>query len=54
MKSNFSNVPVTLVEEQKTNPFLRSANKEIQSQIGLENKDTLEVFTKLREMRDNF
>ena len=54
MKSKSSNVPVTLVEEQKTNPFLRSANKEIQSQIGLDNKDILEVFTKLREMRDNF
>jgi len=54
MKSNSSNVPVTLVEEQKTNPFLRSANKEIQSRIGLDNKDILEVFTKLREMRDNF
>ena len=54
MKSNSPNVPVTLIEEQKTNPFLRSTNKEIQSRIGLDNKHSLEVFTKLREMKDNF
>jgi hydroxyacylglutathione hydrolase len=54
MESNSPNVPVTLIEEKKTNPFLRSTNKEIQSRIGLDNKDSLEVFTKLREMKDNF
>ena len=54
IKANFPNVPVTLMEEQKTNPFLRSSNKEIQFQIGLDNKNSLEVFTKLRKMKDNF
>ena len=48
------NVPVTLGEEQNTNPFLRSGNREIQIQIGLENKNSQEVFTRLRELKDNF
>ena len=51
---NLPNVPVTLSEELSTNPFLRCGNKEIQAQLGLHNKSSLEVFTKLRKMKDKF
>ena len=54
ISSNFPNVPVMLSEEQNTNPFLRCRNKKIQAKIGLENKTSLDVFTKLRKMKDNF
>ena len=54
INSSLPNVPVTLADEQETNPFLRCKSKEIQIRIGLENKNNLEVFTKLRKMKDEF
>ena len=51
---NFPNVPVSLAEEQDTNPFLRCGSTEILTQIGLENRTALQVFTKLRKMKDSF
>jgi hydroxyacylglutathione hydrolase len=51
---NLPNVPVTLAEELKTNPFLRCKKTELRTQIGLENASNLEVFVKLRKMKDDF
>lgn len=48
------NVPVTLGEEQITNPFLRCMNEKIKTQIGSKSQSNLEIFTKLREMKDGF
>lgn len=51
---NIPNVPVPLAEEKETNPFLRCNSKEIQSSLNLDNKNSLDTFTKLRKMKDNF
>ncbi len=48
------NVGSPLIEEKKTNPFLRPKNKEIRVRLGMETNSDLEVFTKLREMKDHF
>jgi hydroxyacylglutathione hydrolase len=51
---NVHNMPTTILEEQSTNPFLRTRSAEIQRSLKLERKPTLEIFTKLREMKDKF
>ena len=48
------NTGVSLDEEKKTNPFLRTGNAEIRKNLGLENAPDVEVFTLLRTMKDNF
>ena len=48
------NVGFSLEEEMQTNPFLRSNAFEIRASLGLNNNSDLEVFTKLRTMKDNF
>ena len=48
------NVGFSLEEEMQTNPFLRSNAVEIRASLGLNNNSDLEVFTKLRTMKDNF
>ena len=48
------NVGFSLEEEMQTNPFLRSNALEIRAGLGLNNNSDLEVFTKLRKMKDNF
>jgi hydroxyacylglutathione hydrolase len=49
-----STVPFTLLEEKRTNPFLRCDSLEIQRSLQLEGATELEVFTALRKMRDRF
>lgn len=44
----------TLAEERRVNPFLRTDSLEIRRQLQLENASDLEVFTRLREMRNDF
>ena len=48
------NVPVSLELEKSTNPFLRSGHENIKSKLDMFGKNSLEVFTKLREMKDLF
>ena len=48
------NTGVSLEEEKRTNPFLRTGNADIRSKLGLENASDAEVFTRLRTMKDNF
>ena len=47
-------VPTTLVLEKATNPFLRPHSPEIQRVVGLEGGDLVEVFAKVRQLKDNF
>ena len=51
---NRPNVPVLLQHEKDTNPFLRSDKIEIQNALGLKGKNSLEIFTILRDMKNNF
>ena len=45
-------LPSSIGLELATNPFLRVHSQEIQSSIGLENAPPLEIFSKIREMRN--
>jgi hydroxyacylglutathione hydrolase len=47
-------VPSTLEEEVHTNPFLRADNPAVQEAIGMKGADAGAVFTKLRELKNNF
>ena len=47
-------IPVTIKEELNTNIFLRCNNLEVKKSLGMENSTELEVFTKLRDLKDIF
>lgn len=44
----------TIADEIKVNPFLRANSAEIRKSLGLETATDVEVFTRLREMRNTF
>ncbi len=48
------NVALSLEDEKRTNPFLRSDNFAIKTALGMENSSDLEIFTVLRELKDTF
>ncbi len=52
--ANKSTVPTTLAQELKINPFLRCDSLEIHQHLNLKNRSDLEVFTVLRELKNNF
>ena len=41
-------------DELKSNIFLRSDNKEIKTNLGINNSTSLTTFSKLRDLKDNF
>ena len=47
-------VPTSIKEELKMNIFLRCDNASIKKALKLENSSEQEVFTKLRDLKDNF
>lgn len=47
-------IPFTLEEDFATNPFLRPDNSAVQEAVGMKGQDAGAVFTKLREMKNNF
>jgi len=47
-------VPTTLELEKATNPFLRPASPEIQRTVGCDGNDLVEVFARVRALKDNF
>tara|TARA_B100000029_G_scaffold360629_1_gene353566 strand:- start:503 stop:1264 length:762 start_codon:yes stop_codon:yes gene_type:complete len=47
-------IPSILGEELECNIFLRSDNIEIQKQLGVNKGNSIEAFTKLRDLKDNF
>jgi len=53
-KSNIPSLPSTIELELSSNPFLRCDSKEIQSSIQLKNVNEIDVFSKLRELRNHY
>jgi hydroxyacylglutathione hydrolase len=47
-------IPVTIKEELKTNIFLRCNNSAVKKSLDMENSTELEVFKKLRDLKDIF
>ena len=54
LNSNQPTIPSTLGQEIETNIFLRCNDPEIKHAIGLKDSSELEVFSKLRDLKDTF
>ena len=54
LNSNQPTIPSTLSQEIETNIFLRCNYPEIKHAIGLKDSSELEVFSKLRDLKDTF
>jgi len=54
VKSKSPTAPITIGEELKTNIFLRCDKQSIKNAVNLDNSSELEVFAKLRDLKDNF
>ena len=52
--NNLPTIPTTLGDEITTNIFLRSNNDDIKRSLNLVGSNSLEVFSKLRDLKDNF
>ncbi|MFN7038813.1 MAG: hydroxyacylglutathione hydrolase [Alphaproteobacteria bacterium] len=51
---NQPTIPSTLEIELQFNPFLRTENMQIKAKLNLVNSDSLNIFTRLRELKDKF
>ena len=54
LKSNRPTIPSTLDQEIRTNIFLRCNDPEIKYNLGLNDSSEVEVFSKLRDLKDTF
>ena len=54
IKEGNPTIPSTIKEEIKTNIFLRYDDLDVKDTLNLKNASDLEIFTKLRELKDNF
>tara|TARA_B100000945_G_scaffold311841_1_gene305595 strand:+ start:97 stop:861 length:765 start_codon:yes stop_codon:yes gene_type:complete len=54
LKKNSPTIPVSLDDELETNIFLRCDNEKIKRNLKMNNSSKLEVFTKLRNLKDQF
>ena len=54
LKNKKPTIPTTISEEIKTNIFLRFNDPDVKKAINLENSSDIEIFTKLRDLKDNF
>ena len=54
LKSNFPTIPVSIGEEKKTNIFLRCNEPSVKNALNLNNASEQEIFSKLRDLKDNF
>tara|TARA_B100001989_G_C24457581_1_gene422408 strand:+ start:170 stop:928 length:759 start_codon:yes stop_codon:yes gene_type:complete len=54
LSSNQPTIPTTLGQEIKTNIFLRCNDPEIKHALGLKDSSEIEVFSKLRDLKDTF
>ena len=54
IKNGKPTVPSTIKEEIQTNIFLRYDDHDIKDTLNLKNASDLEIFTKLRDLKDNF
>ena len=54
IKQGLPSIPVSLKDELETNIFLDVKIKKIKSKLKMNNASKLEVFTKLRNLKDQF
>ena len=54
LKQDLPTIPSTIKDELECNIFLRSEEKIIQKNLNLNNSDSLQTFSKLRDLKDNF
>ena len=54
LNSNHPTIPSTIADEIKTNIFLRCDDPEIKHGLGLKDSSDVEVFSKLRDLKDTF
>ena len=54
LNSNQPTIPSTIADEIKTNIFLRCDDPEIKQSLGLKDSSDVEVFSKLRDLKDSF
>ena len=54
IKEGKPTIPSTIKEEIKTNIFLRYDDLDVKDTLNLKNASDLEIFTKLRDLKDNF
>jgi len=54
IKKGLPTIPSILEDELNMNIFLRSDQKDIQRNLNLNNANSLETFSKLRDLKDNF
>jgi hydroxyacylglutathione hydrolase len=54
LKNEKPTIPTTIGDEVKTNIFFKFNDPDVKKAINLENSSDLEIFTKLRDLKDNF
>jgi len=54
LKNKKPTIPSTIADEIKGNIFFRVNDPDIKKAINLENSPDIEIFTKLRDLKDNF
>ena len=54
LNSNQPTIPSTIADEVKMNIFLRCDDPEIKQGLGLKDSTDVEVFSKLRDLKDTF
>ena len=54
LKNNLPTIPTTIGEELKTNIFLRYDNSDVKQGLNLKDSKDLEIFSKLRDLKDTF
>ena len=51
---NLSTIPSSLEEELNSNIFLRCDKRELKAKLNMQNQEDLEVFKKVRDLKDSF
>ena len=54
LKNKKPTIPSTIEEEIKTNIFFKFNDPDVKKALNLENSSDIEIFTKLRDLKDNF
>ena len=54
LKNGEPSIPSTLLEEKQMNIFLRTDDLDVRNMLNLKRASNLEIFTKLRDLKDNF
>ena len=54
IKDKKPTIPSTIRDEIQTNIFLRYDDPDVKGTLNLRNASDLEIFTKLRDLKDNF